>query len=152
MGERGVADVVVRPAEPADAGAVAALLRASGLPVDGVEGALDHGLVASRDGRLVGCVALEVFDESALLRSLAIVPELRGQGLGGVLTRGALNLARALGAREVYLLTDTAGEFFPRFGFGTEDRSNAPAAIKDSVEFRSACPTSALMMHARIAP
>jgi len=151
MVERRNEDVVVRQAEPADAGAVTALLRASGLPVDGVESALDHGLIASRDGRLVGCVALELYDHSALLRSLAIVPELRGQGLGGALTRGALDLARTLGAREIYLLTETASGFFPRFGFALEDRSRAPAALKNSVEFRSACPTTALMMSRRVA-
>jgi N-acetylglutamate synthase-like GNAT family acetyltransferase len=151
MVEQQVQDFVVRRAEDADAADVTALLRSSGLPVDGLESALDHGLIASRAGRLVGCVALEHYGQSALLRSLAIVPELRGQGLGGVLTRRALDLARELGARDVYLLTETAGGFFPRFGFEPEERPNAPASLQSSVEFRSACPKSALLMHARVA-
>lgn len=142
---------VVRPSEAADAGDVSALLRASGLPVEGLEAALDHGLIASRDGRLVGCVALELYDDRALLRSLAIAPELRGHGVGGVLTRAALDLARSLGVREVYLLTETASGFFPRFGFVAADRSDAPPALQDSVEFRLACPKSALLMHTRVA-
>jgi N-acetylglutamate synthase-like GNAT family acetyltransferase len=150
MGEREGAGFVVRRADRRDAGRVAALLRTSGLPVDGLEAALDHALVASRDGRLVGCVALELYGESALLRSLAIVPELRGQGLGGDLTRGALDLARTLGAQDVYLLTETASGFFPRFGFTSEERPNAPDTVQNSVEFRSACPKSALLMHARV--
>jgi amino-acid N-acetyltransferase len=150
MGEFHIENVAVRRAEPADAADIAALLKASNLPVDGLDAALAHGLVASRDGGLIGCVALELYDENALLRSLAIVPELRGQGLGGVLTRKVLDLARTLGARDVYLLTETAGGFFPRFGFAAEDRSNAPAALKNSVEFRSACPANALMMRTRV--
>jgi amino-acid N-acetyltransferase len=151
MGEPENENVVIRRAEPADADAVLALVRASGLPFDGLEGALAHGLVASRDGRLVGCVALELYEENALLRSLAIAAEFRGQGLGLLLTRRALDLAGKLGARDVYLLTETAGGFFPRFGFAREDRSRAPAALQDSVEFRTACPQSALLMHARVA-
>lgn len=151
MGDREIKNIELRPPEPADFGGVAALLRASGLTVDGLEAALVHGLVASRDGRLVGCVALELYDGNALLRSLAIAAEFRGQGLGRLLTRRALELAGRLGSRDVYLLTETAGAFFPRFGFAAEDRSNAPAALQDSVEFRSACPKSALLMHARLA-
>jgi len=151
MGEREIESVAVRRAEPADAAEIATLLRASGLPVDGLDAALAHGLVASRDGRLVGCVALELYEANALLRSLAIAAEFRGQGLGRLLTRRALDLAEKLGARDVYLLTETAGGFFPRFGFSKEDRSRAPAALQDSVEFRTACPQSALLMHARVA-
>ena len=146
--ERG--DWRVRRADPADRESIAALLRESGLPVDGLEPALEHGLVASRGGRLLGCVALEVYGDTALLRSLAIVPDLRGQGLGVLLTRRVLDLARTLGVAHVYLLTQTAGAFFPRFGFVAEERLNAPDSVRSSVEFRSACPDSALLMHVRI--
>ena len=151
MGEPRAEDLAVRRAEPGDAGHIAAMLQETGLPVDGLEAALDHALVATRAGHLVGCVALELYGESALLRSLAIVPELRGQGLGADLTRRALDLARRLGVRDVYLLTETASGFFPRFGFTPEERPNAPDLVKSSVEFRSACPKSALLMHARVA-
>ena len=48
------------------------------------------------------------------------------------------------------LLTETAARFFPRFGFAVEDRSSAPPAVRESVEFRAACPASAVMMHARV--
>ncbi len=61
-------------------------------------------------------------------------------------------MAEGLGARDVYLLTETAGDFFPRFGFTAEERSSAPASLQGSVEFRSACPKSARMMHARVKP
>jgi N-acetylglutamate synthase-like GNAT family acetyltransferase len=146
MDERGV----LRGAEDSDRDGISALLRECRLPVDGVADALAHAVVASRGGRIVGCVAIEVYGGVGLLRSLAVSPAARGQGLGRELTREALRLAETLGVRDVYLLTETARDFFPRFGFAVEDRAGAPAALQCAVEFRSACPASALMMHARL--
>ena len=56
-------------------------------------------------------------------------------------------LARKLGARHAYLLTDTAEAFFRRRGFEVIDRTDVPAAIRNSVEFAVACPASAIAMH-----
>ena len=140
----------LRPAGPADLEAVAELLRESRLPLDGLEDAFPAAIVATRGGRIVGCVALQLCGRAALLRSLAVSPDERGRGVGAALTMKALAAARTLGARDVYLLTETARDFFPRFGFAVEDRAGAPAAVQSSVEFRSACPASALMMRARV--
>jgi N-acetylglutamate synthase-like GNAT family acetyltransferase len=151
MGERAVAGgVVVRRAEDSDFPGVAGLLRECHLPVDGLREALSGALVASISGEIVGCVAIELYDGAALLRSLAVSPRARNLGLGADLTDRALERARSLGARDVYLLTETADDFFTRFGFTVEDRSKAPLALQDSIEFRSACPKSARMMRARV--
>ncbi|MEP6801531.1 MAG: arsenic resistance N-acetyltransferase ArsN2 [Acidobacteriota bacterium] len=139
----------IRSAGPADFDAVVALLTAARLPVQGLSSTLPGALVAvAPDGRLAGCVALEFYGPAALLRSLAVASERRGQGLGERLTAEALRLAAATGASDVYLLTETAAGFFPRFGFVREERSQAPAPIQDSVEFRSVCPSTAILMHA----
>ena len=133
-----------------DISAVLTLLEQSGLPRDGL---LDHWattLVARDGGRIVGSGALEMYGASALLRSVAVDPALRGQGLGQRLTQAALDLARKRGATDVYLLTETAGGFFPRFGFGEIDRAQVPEAVRLSVEFTSACPESALAMSVRL--
>lgn len=98
----------------------------------------------------MGCVAVESYGVVALLRSLAVSSAERGGGLGAELTREALKVARTLGARDIYLLTETARDFFPRFGFAVEDRAAAPTTLHGSVEFQSACPASAVMMHARV--
>jgi len=151
LSDRPVSPVSVRRSEESDYEKVAALLRKDRLPLDGLRESLDHGLVALAGGEIVGCVTLELYGEHALLRSLAVSSGWRGQGLGLDLTARVLSLAGSLGARDVYLLTETAGGFFPRFGFSAEDRSAAPDALRDSVEFRTACPESALLMHARLA-
>lgn len=138
--------VSIEPARTEDLPAVLALLENSGLPKDGLVEHLATALVARDDGRVVGSAALEVYDATALLRSVAVDAALRGQGLGQRLARAALDLARQRGVTSVYLLTETAADFFPRFGFRPIDRSAAPQAVQQSVEFARACPSSALAM------
>ena len=94
----------------------------------------------------MGCAALEVHGDAALLRSVAVAPDRRGEGLGQDLTRAALTLASARGLRRIYLLTETAEGFFPRFGFRRIARDEVPGPVRESVEFRKACPESAAVM------
>jgi hypothetical protein len=42
----------------------------------------------------------------------------------------------------VYLLTETACGFFPRFGFHPTQRATVDSAVQQSVEFTSACSAS----------
>jgi amino-acid N-acetyltransferase len=100
--------------------------------------------------QVVGSGALELYGDAALLRSVAVAPEQRGQGLGQQLTQAALDLARQHGVRQVYLLTETAADFFPRFGFRPIARADVTPAVQRSVEFTSACPQSALVMGASL--
>jgi amino-acid N-acetyltransferase len=94
----------------------------------------------------VGSAALELYGNAALLRSVAVDQNLRGQGLGQQLTRAALDLAGQHGVETVYLLTETATDFFPRFGFQPIARSAVAPAVQQSVEFTSACPASAAVL------
>jgi amino-acid N-acetyltransferase len=82
---------------------------------------------------------------------VAVDAAARGQGLGQRLTHAALDLARERGIRRVYLLTETADDFFGRFGFRLIDRADVDAAVRESVEFSSACPASARVMLLQLA-
>jgi amino-acid N-acetyltransferase len=95
---------------------------------------------------VVGAVGLEFYGPDALLRSAVVSRELRGSGLGGVLIARLLAQAEARGVRGVYLLTTTAERYFPRFGFERIDRAEIPEAVRQSDEFREACPASAVAM------
>ena len=134
-------------AQPMDAPAIHALLRRSGLPQDGIDAHLATALVVRDGAAIVGCAALEVYGAHALLRSVAVDAPARGQGLGQQLTQATLDLARVSGVRDVYLLTETASAFFPRWGFRPIARAAVPAPVQRSVEFSCACPASALVMH-----
>jgi amino-acid N-acetyltransferase len=133
-------------AQAADWERLAALLEASALPPDGLEPHLDSTLVARDPSGLVGCAALELYGSDALLRSVAVAPARRGTGLGIALTAAAIALARQHHVRTLWLLTETASGFFPKFGFVQTTRDAVPDTIKQSVEFTTACPTSALVM------
>jgi amino-acid N-acetyltransferase len=136
-------DASIAPARPELLADALDLLAEAELPLDGVAERFSEFLVARAGGRLVGVVGLEVYGDSALLRSLAVRADHRGRGLGQALTRAALRQARVRGVRRVYLLTETAAPFFERFGFGVIRREAADPAVQESVEFRSACPQSA---------
>jgi amino-acid N-acetyltransferase len=55
----------------------------------------------------------------------------------------ALTIAREHHVDAVFLLTTTAEQFFPKFGFERISRADVPASVQASVEFQSACPASA---------
>jgi amino-acid N-acetyltransferase len=129
-----------------DAAAVFALLEEAHLPAAGLRDHFATTFVAKRGGQILGTVALEVYPDGALLRSVAVVPEARGQGLGRQLTEEAIRAARNLGVPVLYLLTTTAERYFPKFGFEVIDRRDVPDSVKASVEFTSACPASATVM------
>ncbi len=137
---------IVGAAIPSDWPSIQALLDRVDLPRDGLREHLDTTLLARKGDEIIACAALERYGEFALLRSLAVDQAFQGQGLGHDLIRAALDLANQSGVRAVYLLTDTAPEFFPRFGFKPIDLSEVPEAVQASVEFKGACPKSAVIM------
>ena len=136
----------ITPAAPADLPAIVELLTASKLPCAGIEDHVASTLVARQEPGVVGTAALELYGSAALLRSVAVATQLRGQGLGAALTVAALDLARRRGVRTVYLLTETAGRFFPKFGFTAITRAQVEPVVLGSLEFTAACPKSALVM------
>jgi amino-acid N-acetyltransferase len=138
--------VIVR-ASPADYPAIAGLLAEAGLPLEGAEEAFGTGVVARDADRLVGAAAVELHGDAALLRSVVVVPDLRGTGLGGALVTAAEAVAAEAGARTVYLLTETAAAWFPRLGYTPVAREDISGAVIDSVEFTTACSDTAVAMY-----
>jgi len=140
----------IGPAVPTDLPAILDLIDRSKLPSAGLEQHVGSTLVARDGDRIVGTAALELYGGSALLRSVAVAGELRGQGVGQALTNAALDLAKRRGVRTVYLLTETAAQFFPKFGFRPVPRTDVDPGVLESTEFTTACPASALAMALRL--
>jgi len=136
----------IKRADPDDVNDLMRLLEQNHLPTEGLHHHLATALVARQNGQLVGSAALELYPDGALLRSVAVAPELHGRGLGHDLTDAAIRLAHELHAPAVYLLTTTAARFFPKFGFERIARGDVPASVQTSVEFTSACPSNATVM------
>lgn len=141
-----MSEIAIEAVGAADAPELFALLRGVGLPVDGLDAHLSTTLVARTSGRIVGSAGLEVYGGSALLRSVAVAAEMQGAGLGRQLVKAAENRAREAGVSRLYLLTETAGAWFPRFGYTPIARAAVDPAVQASVEFTSACPESAQAM------
>ncbi len=139
-------DVEITNSRPEDLNAVLGLLADASLPREGVAEHFQHFLVAKLDGRVVGSVGMEPYGLSVLLRSLVVAPSHRGRGLGRTLTERLLQEARKQRAQRVFLLTDTAEEFFRKFGFKPIARDEADAAVQECVEFRIACCESTVCM------
>ena len=137
---------VVRQATPGDLAGVEELLTRSGLPLDGVREALPTFVVAQAGDQIIGVAGLEVCCDNALLRSVAVADPWRSHGVGRALVTRVIADAEARGIPALYLLTTTADQFFPRFGFERIERTAVPRTVQSSVEFTSACPSSATVM------
>jgi amino-acid N-acetyltransferase len=112
---------------------------------------MDNFVSLYKGDQLIGCIGLEIFEGAALLRSLAVESGSRGQGLGAQLLAAAESQAASRGVRMLYLLTTTAEAFFARRGYVISERSRALAAIQQTSEFRSLCPSTAVCMNKRLA-
>jgi N-acetylglutamate synthase-like GNAT family acetyltransferase len=69
----------IRRAAPSDFERIEALLRNAHLPVDGAREAFAMGFVAEERDTIVGAVALEVYPDTALLRSLVVDRAVQGK-------------------------------------------------------------------------
>ncbi|MHA1171196.1 MAG: arsenic resistance N-acetyltransferase ArsN2, partial [Candidatus Heimdallarchaeota archaeon] len=126
------------------------LLKLVNLPIEGVEETIANFLLLIRqtdsEEELVGCVGLEVYGEYALLRSAAVHPDHQGKNYGKQLVLAIVAYAKLIGAKQLYLLTETAELFFEKMGFSKIERSQVPAIVKTSIEFESLCDESAIVM------
>lgn len=123
------------------------MLQAADLPY----GDIDHNSAArfyllQEAGQPVALAGLELHDDAALLRSLVVVPGQRGRGLAKQLLDHLRREARSGGARQLYLLTVGAADYFRRLGFHDLPRDQAPATIRNTREFAQLCPGYALLL------
>lgn len=138
----------IRAATPDDLDAATGLLSASGLPLAGLE--RTHLWLSETDGKVTGVGGYERYGDLALLRSLAVVPEGRGRGLGGALLQHLFGVLRADGVTAAYGLTMTVPGWLLRLGFEEVGRDALPAAVSNSEQLRGACPASARVFAKRL--
>jgi amino-acid N-acetyltransferase len=118
-----------------------------GLPTEDLtESHLEHFFYMGGADAPHAVVGIELCAGFALLRSLAVEPMHRGEGLAAALLAKAEAHAKARGAELMFLLTTTAEEFFKRRGYVPADRLTAPAPIRATREFVDLCPASSTFM------
>ncbi|HJS89587.1 MAG TPA: arsenic resistance N-acetyltransferase ArsN2 [Steroidobacteraceae bacterium] len=152
LSTRAQAPVTLRAATPHDAAAIRDLLERCRLPTDDLATSHPEFVVACAGARIIGTGALERFGEVGLLRSVALEAQWRGAGVGRLIVEELERRASASGVRELILLTLTARAFFERLGYSEKDRAQVSPAVRESAEFRSLCPASALCMTRNLTP
>jgi amino-acid N-acetyltransferase len=140
----------IKAAAPSELSELLALLEECQLPREGVAEHLEGFLVARDDRTLLGVVGLERYEDIGLLRSLAVSPRARGRGVGSSLVEALIAGARERKIATLYLLTDTAEDFFPRFGFERIPRASLDARLAASAELQGACPETAVAMRLEV--
>jgi arsenate reductase (thioredoxin) len=139
-------EITIREAMTSDYNAVSQLLLSNKLPVQDIDKALPNFFVAVFNNELAGVIGLEKYDQYGLLRSMATDFSHRNQGIASKLIDALFQYASTIGLKEIYLLTETAKEFFVKKEFIHIQREEAPDAVKKSAEFSHLCPTSATVM------
>ncbi len=122
------------------------VLEESGLPSQDCEPHLTNFFVAEVDARMVGVGGLELRGIDGLVRSIAVLPAFRGRGIGRALFQRIADRAIRSGIHRLYLLTETAEDYFTKLGFAPIARGDAPLAIAGTRQFRELCAQSATVM------
>lgn len=141
---------LIEPQRSHDRPRVRQLLQQCGLPIDDLDTAPVDFLVMREAGQVVGAVGLESADGVGLLRSLAVLPSLHGQGRGGALVAAVERLAEQRGIDDLYLLTTTAPSFFALHDYLRVHRGSVPLALQGTAQFTALCPATAVCMHKRL--
>jgi N-acetylglutamate synthase-like GNAT family acetyltransferase len=105
----------IRQAVPNDLEPLQSILETSGLSAHGLLEPNTSYWLAEINDHAVGCIGLEWGARATLLRSAAVLPDYRGQGIGSRLLETALSQAQHKSF--VYLFSTDAGEYWTRQGF-----------------------------------
>jgi len=122
------------------------LLATEKLPTDDLPQTLGNFVVAKQGEDVIGVAGIEIYDGYGLLRSVAVSAAYRGKGIANQLLDNIERLAAAKLLREIYLLTETAPEYFSKKGYQKITRAQVPAEVQQSTEFSHVCPQSAIVM------
>jgi amino-acid N-acetyltransferase len=126
---------------------IRSLLKSNKLPYQDLQ--LENNLFVSYHdglGNVIGSGGLEFYSNYALLRSVAVDESQRGNAFGKEIVKDLLSRAKNKSVKEIFLLTETAHDFFLKRGFKDVSRENVPQEVKASSEFASVCPASAACM------
>lgn len=140
-------DIQIREAVDEDRKGIISLLMDNMLPTGDLNKSPVTFFVAALENRILGTIGLERYDKIGLLRSLAVADDFKNQGIGARLVEFLFQYCTREGISDLYLMTTTAYQYFPRYGFTTINRDTIPNSIRQTSEFSSLCSTEAVVMH-----
>ena len=99
--------------------------------LDGHDAERSHFLARDEHGRAVGCACLRPYGAQHKVERVAVLPELRGSGLGRALMDAVEAQARAMGTRDLVLHAQAAVvEFYEKLGWA----SSGPRFFEAGIE------------------
>src|SRR3569833_1023755 len=113
---------------------IEALLTAEKLPVSDLPETLDNFIVALEEDEVIGVAGLEIYDDYGLLRSMAVNHSYRGKGIAGELLNHIEKLALKEKLKAIYLLTETAPNYFANKNYSKIARTEVPELVQQSSE------------------
>ncbi len=122
------------------------LLQSEQLPVDDLPENLNNFYSAVKGKEVVGAIGFEKYGQSGLLRSLIVGKIFRNKNIASALVGKVEEAAARVGINRLYLLTQTADQYFLKKGYKKIDRNSVPEPVQASREFIDLCPASAIVM------
>ena len=112
---------------------LASMLQAVDLPLPAESDEVTM-LKAYLGGELVGCVGYGRYGDSAVLHSLVVIREAKGEGVGRALVTSVIDRLRENGVRQVFLATTDTSRYFGYLGFLPVERSAIGGEVLASPE------------------
>lgn len=139
--------ISLRQAIETDRSFIESTLTQAGLTTDGIKKTIDWVYLGWLNDSPAAIGGIEPAGKFGLLRSVVILPDLRGKGYGLRFCELLIREARGLDFLGLYLLTTTSEPFFARLGFEKADRSSVSDRIASTKEFSDICPDTAICMY-----
>jgi amino-acid N-acetyltransferase len=122
------------------------LLQTEKLPVEDLPRSVDNFFVAMDGNKVIGAIGLEIYGDSALLRSMVVDKEYRNKNIASQLVDQLEKYAVTKSIHCLYLLTETAPQYFEKKNYQRIARSEVPKEVQTSSEFRYVCDVTAIVM------
>lgn len=136
----------LKPAETVQLEEIQKLLQNSRLPFEDIGTHLQNFLCMMNKEEIIAVGGFEIYDEIALLRSLAVTEAKRNEGFGQIIYSALIDHAKTKNIKTIYLLTETAEKFFLKNGFLKVERNIIPETIKNTYEYKKLCAESAIVL------
>lgn len=139
-------ELFIEPAAAEDYSSVCALLESEQLPISDLRKDMEHFFLAIVGDTAAGSIGLDPYGASGLLRSMVVLPAFRNMGIAAHLVETLELHAKQQSIKELYLITNTAEQFFSKMGFRKIQREQLPENVAASAEFNGLCPRSSSIM------
>lgn len=122
-------------------------LKTAGLPYEDLNTEEQVLIGYYENDNLIGTGGIEIYGNYGLIRSVSITANNRGKKLGTQIAYHLIDKAKEKKLTGLYLLTETAKDFFTKIGFETIHRDAVAKPVQASSEFSHVCPVTATCMY-----